>query len=148
MKADGTWESVAFPILKWIADNEGGGTVTIADLAISIGQEESVTANELERLVGAGYIDGQLRKFLGPGRGHWVLFPYRLDERGARAVGLWPAGDAGDVLLQVLRAAEGQEPGPDRKGRLSRAAEALGGLAKDVLTDIAASVVKRAAGLP
>ena len=31
------------------------------------------------------------------------LYPVQLTERGARAVGMWPSGDAGDVLLRALR---------------------------------------------
>ena len=142
-----TWTSVALPLLHWISEHEGEAVISLETLSVELGAEDTAIANEAERLIDAGYVDGQLRKYLGSGVGHWNLYPYRLAERGARAVGMWPSGDAGDVLLEVLKRAEADETDPERKNRLGRAVEAIGGLARDIVVELGVSVAKGAAGL-
>jgi hypothetical protein len=143
------WGEVALPILRWIAQHEGGDPVSIGTLAEDLDREPMAIANELDRLSDGAFIEGAVRKTMSGGDPtSWHLYPLQLRERGARAVGMWPSGDAGDVLLRALREAEETESDLDRKGRLASALEALGGLTKSVVTELAVSVVKGAAGLP
>jgi len=60
---------------------------------------------------------------------------------------LWPAEDVGAALLEVLQQAEEEEPDPERRSRLAAVRSALGGLAKDVLTDVASRFIQHAAGM-
>lgn len=144
-----TWSSVAFPVLKWIAAHEGGNPATIGDISDELGLEPMAVVNELDRLYNDGYITDEVCKTMTGGNPRpWHLYPIRLTGDGARAVGMWPSGDAADVLLEVLKRAEAAESDPERKGRLQRAVEALGGLAHDILVELAVSVAKGAAGIP
>jgi hypothetical protein len=143
------WDEIAFPILHEVGDHESMNPVNVSTLSEELGLDPMATANELDRLIESGYLAGDFRKMsTGGNPGPWFLMPTRLAKRGARAVGMWPSGNAGDVLLAVLQAAQEAEPDPERKSRLARASEALGGLAKDLLTELTVSVVKGAAGLP
>jgi len=143
-----TWETVALPILRWVSEHEGGATVTVGELAESLDVSPNAVLNELTRLIADDYLDGQLRTYLGVGPEGFRLYPYHLRAAGARAVGMWPSGDAGDVLLQVLQAAEASEVDPDRKSRLAKAVEAVGGLARDFVIELGVSVAKGVAGVP
>lgn len=146
--ADDTWATVALPILRWIAQAEGPQPITVGQLADDLELDAMIIANELDRLVDGGYLFGQVVKTQTGGDPRpWFLARRQLGPSGARAVGLWPSGDAGEVLLNVLRALEESTPDPEQKTRLRGAVEALGGMARDLLVDVAASFAKKMAGL-
>lgn len=143
-----TWSLVAMPVLSWLSAHEGDHA-QIGQIADHLGLDPQAVANELDRLCRAGYVAGEVRKSATGGNPRpWSLFPIRLEERGARAIGLWPSGDSGEVLLDVLKRAEATETDPERKSRLQKAVEAIGGLAHDLVVDLGVSIVKSYAGLP
>ncbi len=143
-----TWERVALPVLRWISEYEGIGSVSVGELANELALDPWEVANELDRLTNENYIAGDFTKTGTGGDPRPWFAPKRLGANGARAVGMWPSGNTGDVLLDVLRALEESTPDPDQKTRLKRAADALGGMTRDLLVDLGASFLKQAAGLP
>lgn len=66
-----------------------------------------------------------------------------LTERGRRAVGLWPSGESADALVDALRQAEEATDDPEEKSLIRRAAGAVGGVSRDIMTDVMASVISR-----
>ncbi len=87
------WDEVAMPVLRWIGEHEADGTVKIGHLADELGLDPLAVANELDRLVGAAFVAGEVRKVMsGNNARPWSLYPVHLMERGARAVGMWPSG--------------------------------------------------------
>jgi hypothetical protein len=56
------WEERALPILRYIAANETDmGFISIGDLSTALGIDGHALAVELERLIDAGYIPGELQ---------------------------------------------------------------------------------------
>jgi hypothetical protein len=89
------------------------------------------------RLLEAGYLTGTEAAGMG------VILFGDLTSQGRREVGQWPSPDAAaDRLLAALDAAIEKSPEGDQKGRLQRAREALGGMTRDLLVDVAGSVVR------
>ncbi len=149
MTVSDTWSGVAFPILHWIGGHEGLDPVDVRTLVDALGVDAVIVAIELQRLVDGGYLAGEFRKLSSGGEPElWYLIPTQLSERGARVVGLWPSGDAGDVLLDVLERAEETEPDAVQRSLLAEARDALATLTKERVTELALSVVKGTAGLP
>jgi hypothetical protein len=61
-----------------------------------------------------------------------------------RTVGAWPTPESlADRIIAALNEAAEQETEPDKKGRLKKAAEAVGGVGKDVVTRVLTDVVSR-----
>src|SRR6266571_7827171 len=64
----------------------------------------------------------------------------QVSERGRREIGTWPSADAVlDQLVGALSHAAEEEPEPERKSRLRAAADALGGMARDIATAVIAA---------
>jgi hypothetical protein len=144
-----TWESIALPALRWIAEHESLGAGNVGDIADELGADPVALVNELDRLSDGGYLAGEVGKTATGGNPRpWFLHPLRLGIPGARAVGMWPSGDAAGVLLDVLKAAEDAAPDPEERGRIAKARDALSSIGMSVLTELAVSYTKRMAGLP
>lgn len=77
--------------------------------------------------------------------GDW--FVVRVYAAARQAVGQWPPGESlVEQLVAGLRAAELAESDPVQKGRLRAAVDALSGIARDVVVEVAASVVSSSIG--
>jgi hypothetical protein len=93
--------------------------------------------------------DGQLEGMLDRGGMSQVttVAIERLTPTGRRAVGQWPAGDLAGLLVTALHGRADEETDAGERTKLQRAAAALAGLSKDVLTDVLAAVIKAQAGV-
>jgi hypothetical protein len=91
-----------------------------------------------------GYLDGKPMDSWG-GRLDW--FVNEITERGRRAVGLWPTGESVDALVDALRQAEDATDDPEEKSALRRAAGAVLGVGRDVMTDVMAAVIAKQMGV-
>jgi DNA-binding MarR family transcriptional regulator len=141
------WETRALPILRYIAEHEGEQRfINIGELAEATGIEPNLVTVEVERLLDAGYIPGELVKMgTGGDPRPWFLDKSRLTERGARAVSLWPKAEQ---LLQVLEARAKDEPDPSRKRALMTLVGALKELGIPVISEILSAAAKRTLGMP
>lgn len=70
-----------------------------------------------------------------------------LNERGRRAVGIWPAGDGPDALVAALQQAAEATEDPDEKSLLRRASGAVGSISRDVMSDVLAAVIRSQTGI-
>jgi len=80
-------------------------------------------------------------------RGVYSSAPYPLilldvTERARRAVGQWPTAEAlTDRLIAAIEAAAEQEPNEEKRNRLKSDAAALGGIAKEIVVQVASTVI-------
>ena len=128
--AEDRWYAVALPILDYV--HERGGTfvlLRIGDIAEGTGLEPVEVATEVERLSGAGYLAGSIRKMMsGDDPSPWFLENSSLGERGLRVVGAWPSEDAYEALLDLLEQHIETTSDPTTRSKLS----ALRGSVSDV----------------
>lgn len=142
-----TWPEREGPILEAIAQaEETGGDVDRAARQAVLDLDDGLYQRTVLALHEDGYIE--VERITSAWGGVVGIDDLRLLPKGRRAVGQWPSGDAGDVLLSLLQAAHDQEANPDRKGRLGRVIEGLGGMGKTFVTDLAVSIAKGVAGVP
>ncbi len=102
---DDTWWSLAVPILNHLASIENPGTevITMGQLAEVVDSNAFSVADEVERLIDAGYMSGNLRQLMtGGDPSPWPLVGARLLERGARVVGMWPPEELYQAMLSIL----------------------------------------------
>jgi hypothetical protein len=96
----------------------------------------------LTRLEGE-YIE--VRKPAGPGPSRWRADKIYPDAR--RAVGQWPTADTrGERLAAALSQAANAEPDPVEKGKLRRAAEAVGSISGQVFAGVVTTYITHATG--
>lgn len=91
--------------------------------------------------------DGQYVEVFWSNRGGKYPAAVRLRERGRRALGVWPSADGVDGLIESLRAAEHTADDPEDQHLLRRAGAAIGGVSRDIMTDVIAAVMARQSGL-
>ena len=140
------WETRALPILRYIADHEGEQQfINIGQLAEATRIEPNLVTVEVERLLDAGYIPGELVKTATGGDPRpWFLDRPRLTERGGRAVSVWPKAEQ---LLQVLEARAKVEPDPARKKTLIRLVGTVKEVGLPVLAEILSAAAKQTLGM-
>ena len=141
------WEERALPILRYIAAHETDmGFIEIGELADATGIDGHSVVVEVERLIEAGYIPGDLTKMMtGGDPSSWFLTKSRLTERGARAVSLWPRAEQ---FVQVIEARAESEADPVRKKALRSLLETVKEVGVPVLSEILSAAAKRTLGLP
>lgn len=141
--AEDRWFSRAVPLLEAIAEREGIGVVITVDaLTDATGLDTAEVVVEMDRLIGAGFVAverGQAQRIMSPSGAHVLVSP-RLDERGARVVGVWPSADPYEALLQILERRIAESEG-DERSRWRRLRDGLTGLASDVGTNVVASIL-------
>lgn len=144
--AEDTWYSRAVPILGAIAELEGGEqayVLTIGDLADRVGLDPQEVAVEVERLIDGGYLSGKLTKLMSGGNVRpWHLTgPVRLAPEGARVAGLWPSRDPYETLMTLLERRVAEAPDEETRSKWRKVRDTIGGLGKDVGTNLIASVL-------
>ena len=135
------WTSRDFPVLREAARviDSGDGPVTSAPLVEATGLTRPEVFSAFDALVPA-YLTGESVDSLA-GRND-VSFT-AITERGRRAVGLWPSGESVDALVDALRQAEDGADDPEEKSAIRRAAGAVLGVGRDVMTDVMAAVITK-----
>lgn len=130
-------------IVQWRDDNPMGIGPSFGDLAGLTGFDGVDVLRAIRTLDGT-FIGVQI---LGGGGDLTSSFVTDVTGAARQAVGQWPSGESlVQQLVSGLRAAELSESDPVQKGRLRAAVDALSGVARDVVVDVAASVVAHSIG--
>lgn len=95
--ASETWDSIAVPILKAIAEAELEGSRANFDAVVSrVGVDRSKVERELRALMADGYVDG----IDASSSAGFNAIELRLLPRGKQIVGEWPSAD--DLVRVVI----------------------------------------------
>jgi predicted ArsR family transcriptional regulator len=129
--AEDTWYSLALPLLEYLNQLPPHSFPSIGQIADALGADPHAVASEIDRLSEAGYIRGslQIRVAGGDPRPSFINHA-ELAERGARAVGLWPAEDPYDALVALLEQRINEEPDEEHRLSLRKLGSALAGVGK------------------
>lgn len=119
----------------------------MAELAEATGLRPELVTPEVERLISSGHLAGELRKYLSSDLTSGRLVPPQLGERGARAVGAWPAEDPYENLLALLQRRISEEPDEERKSKLRQFRDGVQDVGKSVAGDVLAALIKAGTGL-
>lgn len=98
----------------------------------------------LNRLERAGYIQVSRRAAGGSPRSVTVE---SIEERGLRAVGVWPVAEVDYAQLLALIEELRREAPPDEESRWQRLAEGVAGAGRDVAVQFLAALAKQSGGL-
>lgn len=122
--------------------------MTGEDVSRAIGKEEpdERVVRAFEYLDQAKYIDASFAMGFG------LPFQIRATEKGLQHCAGWPSpGSSATFLGEFLSAIEARASDAatpeDERGRLRRFLEAASGVPKELLTDVAAKIIERQAGL-
>lgn len=145
-----TWTTVAIPLLeKVLSGEENNSSISVTREVFAEGRETPVIQRTVAALIEDGYIAGA--------GVHWPLRSQqptivgdvlRLTPKGRRAVGQWPSGQSGDVLIRTLEASLIELPEGETKGRIRALLQAAREVGVEVLTGVVTNVVKSTMGLP
>lgn len=145
--AEDTWERVALPILNRIAEVETADDNTIGSvtLAAEVGLSEAEVEVELSRLLKAGYLTGiDMTGFAGG----LSLSGVRLEERGARVVGVWPSTDPYEALLALLdQRLVDPNLDDETKGKLRQVRDVVTTVGKGALATVLGAYIKSTVGI-
>ena len=144
-KLEDRWASRDFHVLLEVARRIDAGDryVHARDVAEALDMPRVEVILAIDALH-PGYVDGSPDERMS-GRVDWTVVA--LTERGRRAVGVWPSGDSVDALVDALRQAEEVTEDPEEKGALRKAAGAVMGVGRDVMTDVVAAVIRQQMGV-
>ena len=100
-----SWTTTALPILEHVLRSETSNPDAATTAALELSTEDKAFHFALAALIEDGYLAGA-GVFWPLGRGEPVISVdfLRLTPKGRRAVGDWPSGELGDVLIRVLEA--------------------------------------------
>lgn len=142
------WTTRDLPVLRAAAPIlDEGGIVDSEDAEFleEVGMPQEVVAQALVALGQAEYLDVGVTQFLS---GDVSAVASGLLERGRRAVGIWPDGEAAvEQLLSALRQAEELTADVDDKTALRKASGQLASVSRSVVAEVIAAVVTRQAGI-
>lgn len=140
-----TWFRRELPVLTAVVEafeRDFDGLPDVRDIAQAAGLPVDDVAHALRALDGEYLV---LRMTMGD-RASWFVDSVHNSAR--RAVGQWPAPDHFAIeLAKAMEQVAESTSDPETKGRLRRAADAIGGLAKDVLVEVGTKVLERQVGL-
>lgn len=136
------WASLDFPVLRRVAqlvEVEHADEVRPENIADDLGIGEDDALRSLIALHDAGYVEGLRADTMG-GK-YWIATG--VTERGRRAVGIWPSGEGVDALIEALQQAAESTDDPEERSALRRAAAAVLGVGRDVMTDVMGAVLAK-----
>lgn len=107
------------------------------------GLTEEEVSTGLRHLFDADYVTGI--QVWGQEHNGYML-NIRLQERGFRASGLWPA-DAYDEFVRIVGEAIAREDDPEAKSRLKALLSSITGIGRDVVTTLIVDALKQVAGI-
>jgi hypothetical protein len=125
------------------------GLTSLDDISEATGLSHVEIEVELERLIDAGFINGEIhRTMAGDSRGHWRLKGVMLLERGSRVVGQWPSDDPYDALLELIdQRILDDSLDDDTKGRLRRLRGTLVDVGKGAAGGVLAALIRTGLGI-
>lgn len=137
------WASRDYPVLCEVARRfeAGATTVGIHDVMTALNLDERTATAAAIALRARGYVMTQAMD-------RWEVFDFtRLNGAAYLATGLHPDGDdAASRLIDALRQAAEQTGDEAERGRLRQAADAIGGLSRDVAAAVLTVVLTRGLG--
>ena len=139
---ESTWEPRELPILRIAVAHFDDPTVNrldIADIVAATGLEETTVQSGLHALSKATppYVEG-----IPVAEVPYPIILTGVTERARREVGQWPTPDAWvDRLVQALERAAAEEPDQEKRSLLMKAADLIGGVARDVAVKVASGVI-------
>jgi hypothetical protein len=140
---------VALPILEQVLAGEQGDPHTATAPVLQRASADPTVHQQLAALLEDDYLTGATPHWpLGAGRPRIVADVLRLTPKGRRAVGQWPGEQSGEILIRVLEETVMDMPEGEDKGRLNSLLTAARGVGVDLLSSIAAKLIKSASGLP
>jgi hypothetical protein len=144
-----TWTTTAIPLLEQVLHGEEVDPGAATSALLTQPNTDGRTRRTLAALIEDGYIAGaSVHWGLGHGEPQIIADVLRLTPKGRRAVGQWPSGQAGDVLIHTLEGALLQLPEGETKTRVRDLLRAAREVGTEVLTGVVASLVKSTMGLP
>jgi hypothetical protein len=144
-----TWTTVAVPLLEQVLAGEVSDPNAATAAVLASANQDAAVNRTLAALLDDGYLAGATPHWpLGGSRPHIVADVLRLTPKGRRAVGQWPSGQTGNVLIQVLETTVMQMPEGEAKSRLHAFLAAAQQVGTDVLSQVVTNVIKSATGLP
>ncbi len=143
---ESTWETYDVPVLEaaiTYAEEHGAPPgATGAQIAEMTGLPVEDVGRALTRLEGE-YV--KVQKPAGPGPSRWRADGIYAD--GRRVVGQWPTPEtSAERLVAALNQAADAEPDPVQKGKLRRAADAVGSISGQVLAGVVTTYITHATG--
>jgi hypothetical protein len=145
-----TWFSRELPVLQaivWRFDDPFATPMDVGHIVDEVGLETDDVHRALVALWKAR------PPFLEGVEVDQVPYPVQVTgvtERALREIGKWPNADViAERIVAALNAAADREPDEEKRSRLRRAADAVGGLGKELFVEITAAVItKQMPGLP
>ncbi|GAA1691942.1 hypothetical protein GCM10009745_41660 [Kribbella yunnanensis] len=140
---ESTWESRDLPVLEAIVRlyEETGTLMSPSRIGVTAGVPESDVQKALRALQHND--PPYITKLSKQGNGDVYLVGAPTGH-ARRTVGAWPTPDAlADRIIAALNEAADNEPDEVKKGKLRRAAEAVAGVGRDILTDVTAQVITK-----
>jgi hypothetical protein len=121
--------------------------VQVRDVAIELSLDTADVREELEMLIHGNWMTGQVVRVAGGGQNDFVENGQLL-ERGARAIGRWPADNPYDDLVARLERLISTESDPKKRNKFQQFLDAVKGVGKEVGTELLVAYLKAHAGLP
>ncbi len=144
-----TWTTVAIPLLERVLAGELSGSRAATTAVLEQSNIDGTTQRNLAALIEDDYLaGGSVHWPMGRGAATIVADVLRLTPKGRRAVGQWPSGQAGDVLIRALETTLLELPEGATKSRMRALLNAARDVGTEVLTGVVATVVKSTMGLP
>lgn len=119
---DDTWESVALPIMRTVAEIERTGKRPNFDQILQrLEQDRSTVEREFRQLVHAQYLGGIDASSVAA----FDMIEIHLHERGKVAVGEWPGEDALAAMIRLIEERIEDEIDPQKRSGWQRLRDAL-----------------------
>lgn len=140
---ESTWERRDLPVLQIIVrvHDETGNSPDPSEICAALGFDDETVQRALRAL--AQEEPPLITKFQKVLTGR-ILGVGAPTGHARRVAGAWPTPDnLADRIITALNQAADNEPDEAKKGKLRRAAEAVAGVGRDVLTDVTAQVITK-----
>jgi hypothetical protein len=136
-----TWARRELPILR-IAVRDADDNPQFEDIATETGLTLKDVSHGARALHDAGYLDAAFA-------GVWSGFVLTVTERARRELGAWPSPESlAEQLVRAFADAAERETDPERKEKLRAVVDTAGGIARGVIVEVAASVLRQVGHLP
>jgi hypothetical protein len=149
---DELWSS-DYEVLHWLVERfeRSGQRIKEHEIFATFPEDRHDDVRQsLRRLATHGYIDGARSGGGLGGHADVVHDVVGVHERALRAVGAWPdnAEVLADRMLAVLAERAANEPDPARRSKFATGLKGVGGMTRDLLVEVAGSVISKSAPVP
>lgn len=122
-----TWTTIALPILEEVNRGRGEDAQETTASLLQQANDDAIFCDTLADLLDDGFLAGATaHRAMGRPQPSTVSDIIRLTPKGRRAIGEWPSGDSGAVLVRALEDAMNRMPEGETNNRMQRLVEAAG----------------------